>query len=366
MNVKDELKIRNLPDDLLMNNGDAVTEENWSERKKELLDILSEILFGYTPEKPKKVDSIPGVANRHKVFGGKTKTEIRSIVFDTPKGEYSFPIEITIPVAKEKPPVILYLSFGTKYPIPEEEILDRGFALVTVDYQDITPDTVFGDFTRGLAGIYIGDRERNSSEWGLVGMWAYGASRIMDYLVTRDDINTERIAIAGHSRLGKTALWCRAQDPRFYIAFGSNTNYGGCGVIRGHIGEDVADFLRVGSYTFFCEKFKTFNTTPHAELPYDMNLLIACQAPGLTFVTGATEDEGMDPLSEYLSLVDASRIYRMLGKKGLVSDEKMPCHGEPLIDGDLGFYVRKGRHYISREDWNVFMDFFDRNLEMEP
>lgn len=362
MNIKDELTKRNLPDILLMNDGSAVTEKNWAERKKELLDILSENLFGFTPPPPKKVEGIEGIANRFKHFGGKAVSETRIITFDTPKGDYSFPVEITIPTGRKNPPVIVYLSFGSNYPFPEEEIIERGFGVATVNYQDITPDTVFGDFTSGLAGMFIGDREREESEWGLVGLWAYGASRIMDYLVTRNDINVERIAVAGHSRLGKTALWCRAQDPRFYMAYGNNGNYGGCGIIRGHVGEDVPAFIRIGSYNFFCEKFKTFENVPHAELPYDMNFLMACQAPGYAFVTGATNDGGMDPLSEYLSMVDASRVYKLLGKRGLVSDEKMPSPAEPLIDGEMGFYVRRGRHFMSREDWNVFMDFFEKNM----
>ena len=357
-----ELENRNLPDVLLMNNGDSVGKENWAQRKKELIDILSENLFGYTPEPPEKVYAVEEEANRFKKFGGKTRTERKKIMFDTPKGEYGFPIEITIPENVEKPPVILFLSIGINYPYPEEEILDRGFALVTVNYKDITPDTVFGDFTGGLAEMFIGDRERELSEWGLVGLWAYGASRVMDYLMTRDDINKERIAIAGHSRLGKTALWGRAQDPRFYIAYGNNTNYGGCGVIRGHIGEDVPSFMRIGSYNFFCEKFKSFEGTKHSDLPYDMHFLMAAQAPGLVFVTGATNDGGMDPLSEFVSLADASRVYQMLGGKGLVTDGEMPDAGTPLIDGEIGFYVREGTHYMSREDWNVFMDFFDRHL----
>ena len=362
MDIRVELKKRNLPDIFLMNNGDVVTEKNWEQRKKELIDILSENLFGYSSTLPQKVYAVEEKENRYKKFGGKAKTETQRIMFNTPRGEYGFPVEITIPKGVEKPPVILYLSFGPKYPVPEEEIIDRGFAIVTVSHQDITPDTVFGDFTGGLAGMFIGNRDRALSEWGLVGMWAYGASRVMDYLVTRDDINTERIAIAGHSRLGKTALWCRAQDPRFYIAFGNNTNYGGGGIIRGHIGEDVPAFIEIGSYNFFCEKFKTFADTPHSDLPYDMHFLIACQAPGLMFLTGATDDSGMDPLSEYLSLFEASRVYQMLGGKGLVSDEKMPKSGEPLIDGEIGFYVRDGQHFISREDWNVFMDFFEKNI----
>ena len=362
MHIQDELRKRNLPDILTMNNGDSVTAENWNERKKELMDILSENLFGYTPKAPVSVTAVEEEPNRYKRFGGKVTTEVQRITFDTPKGTYGFPVEITIPKHVLKPPVILYLSFDPKYPVPEEEILDRGYAMVTVYYQDITPDSTFGDFSGGLAGMFIGNRDRALNEWGLVGLWAYGASRIMDYLVTREDINTERIAVAGHSRLGKTALWCRAQDPRFYIAYGNNTNYGGCGVIRGYIGEDVPAFLRLGSYNFFCEKFKSFLHVDHADLPYDLHFLMACQAPGLVFVTGATNDAGMDPLSEFVSLYEASRAYRLLGKKGLISGDTMPNPGEPLIDGDLGFYVRNGQHALSREDWNVFLDFFDKNL----
>ena len=362
MNIEIELAKRKLPGILTMKNGDAVTEEAWEERRRELLDILSENLFGYTPPAPEKVESEPLLANRHKRFGGKVTTERQQIIFDTPNGKYGFPIEITIPKSRENPPAILYLSFGMNFPVPEEEIIDRGFALVTVDYQDITPDSVFGDFTEGLAGKFIGDRDREMSEWGLVGLWAYGASRVMDYLKTRTDINTDRIAVAGHSRLGKTALWCKAQDPRFYIAYGNNSNYGGCGVIRGHVGEDLPAFIKRGSYNFFCERFQTFVDTKHEDLPYDLHYLIASMAPGLVFVAGATDDAGMDPLSEFVSLYDASKAYRLLGKKGLSSDGAMPSHSQALIDGELGFYIRDGKHFISREDWGVFMDFFEKNL----
>ena len=137
----------------------------------------------------------------------------------------------------------------------------------------------------------------------------------------------------------------------------------GCAVVP--VGEDVPAFMNIGSYNFFCEKFKSFIETPHSELPYDLHFLIACQAPGLVFVTGATKDSGMDPLSEYVSLYKASSVYSMFGGKGLVTDGTMPQPGVPLIDGEIGFYIRDGQHFISREDWNVFMDFFERNIRKE-
>ena len=147
--------------------------------------------------------------------------------------------------------------------------------------------------------MYIGDRKREKTEWGKVGMWAFGASRIMDYLQTRDDINTDRIAVVGLSRMGKTALWCRAQDPRFYIALGNNTNYGGGGLIRGHIGEDIPGFIRFGSFDFFCEGWKDFENVPHGELPFDQHWLVAACAPARVCIGSAEEDFWADPEAEF-------------------------------------------------------------------
>jgi len=369
MKMEQELQKRNLPDLLTMNNGEAVTAENWEARKKELITCLCENLYGYMPTTPIEVKAQVVSSGGRMEFGGKAKAEVVKISFRTPKDWYDFDIQITIPRKVEKPPVILNMCFNPMfYPImPVEEILDNGFALVTFDYNDIQPDAkrpddYYANFTKGLGGRYIGYREREKTEWGKVGMWAYGASRVMDYLQTRDDINTQRIAICGHSRLGKTALWCKALDPRFYIAMGNDTNYGGGGLIRGHIGEDVPDFMELGSYDFFCERFKDFLDVPHEELPFDQHFLMACHAPGLVYLCGATNDSGMDPVSEFLSCYAASAVYKLFGKQGLVCNDEVPAPGEALIDGEIGFHIRQGTHYCSREDWLHFMAFFKKHL----
>lgn len=365
--VKQELENRKLPDLLTMNSGKPVNAENWEMRRQELLECLSKNLYGITPPAPKQVRAEHTGTNRYHMFGGKAKSELMNIVFDTPKGEFSFPIRVIIPTKVEKPPVILHIAFSDKYPVPEEEIIDNGFALVRFHHHDVQPDNIhpdnyFANFTTGLGAMYIGDRIREGAEWGKVGMWAYAASRVMDYLQTRDDINTDRIAVAGHSRLAKTALWCKAQDPRFYIAMGNNGNYGGAGLIRGHIGEDVPAFIKYGSYDFFCEDWKKFVDVPHELLPFDQHFLLACSAPGLVYVSGATEDSGMDPMSEYLSCVAASEVYALFGKEGLVGKEKMPEPGTALLEGEIGFHIRDGLHYFSREDWNHFMAFFKKHM----
>lgn len=367
MTIAQELEKRNLPKLLTMNNGDPVTPENWEERRKELLDCLSKNLYGYTPPAPKEVRAVFTGSDRYRTFGGKATHEQYDLSFDTPGGEFTFPIQLTIPTAVEKPPVILQINFNSRYPLPEEEILDNGFALVQFCYHDIQPEldkqeNFFGNFKGGLASMYFGDRKREKTEWGKVGMWAFGASRVMDYLQTRTDINTQRIAVTGHSRLGKTALWCKAQDPRFFLALGNNTNYGGGGLIREHIGEDLPLFLEYGSFDFFCEGWKDFENVPHAELPFDQHFLMACHAPGLVYLDGATKDHGMDPLSEYLSCVAASEVYEMLGLQGIECKDKMPEVGEALLQGNIGFHVREGTHYFSREDWQHFMDFFKKHM----
>ena len=365
--MKQELLERRLPDLMTMNDGTSVTPEKWPQRKQELLDCLQKNLYGYTPEAPKEVRAeILGSIYRFTI-GGKAKAEEIKLSFDTPGGEYSFKIRLVIPKKFEKPPVFLVLNFGPLSPMPLEEIMDNGFAYVDFFYEDIerdakAPEHYFANFKGGLGEKFFGGRKRTKTEWGKVGLWAYGASRVMDYLQTRDDINTERIGVVGHSRLGKTALWCKAQDPRFYVAFGNDSNYGGGGLIRGHIGEDIPLFLELGSYDFFCEGWKDFVDVPHEDLPFDQHFLMAAHAPGLVYLAGATGDAGMDPKSEFLSCLATNPVYEMLGQKGLVCDDKMPAVGEGLYEGNVGFHYRAGGHAFSREDWLHYMAFFKKHL----
>lgn len=365
--IQEALRERNLPDLLTMKDGSAVTVQTWEARRQELIDCLSENLFGYTMPAPAEVRANITGSDRYQTYGGKALSELIDLSFDTPGGEFTFPIRVVIPKSAEKPPVFLHIAFSTRYPVPVEEIIDNGFAIVQFHYHDVEkdenyPQDYFGKFIGGLGESFFGGRERTDTEWGKVGLWAYAASRVMDYLQTREDINTERIAVSGHSRLGKTALWCKAQDPRFYIAFGNNTNYGGGGLIRGHQGEDVIDFVKKGSYDFFCEGWKKFLDTPHEDLPFDQHFLMACHAPGLVYLSGATEDAGMDPVSEFLSCCAAGEAYKLFGKQGLVHNGEVPRPGEALHEGRIGFHIRKGGHYLSREDWQHFMNFFKKHM----
>ena len=54
-------------------------------------------------------------------------------------------------------------------------------------------------------------------DWGTLAVWAWGATRVVDYLESRDDVVMSHLGIAGHSRGGKMALLAGALDERFQL-----------------------------------------------------------------------------------------------------------------------------------------------------
>ena len=121
-----------------------------------------------------------------------------------------------------------------------EEITDSGRAVARVSYQDIAPDQETAIRTAPApcspANAFDG--------WGKLAVWAWSASRIMDYLVDLEEIDGKRIAVAGHSRLGKAALLCGAMDDRFSMVISNDSGAGGISLFRGKEGENVADLCR--------------------------------------------------------------------------------------------------------------------------
>ena len=82
--------------------------------------------------------------------------------------------------------------------------------------------------------------------------------------------------------------------------------------------------------------------------------------PRKVYVASAAEDLWADPVSEFLSCAAASEVYEKLGLKGLVCPDRLPEAGEHFHEGNIGYHLRKGTHYLSREDWNLFMDYLDK------
>jgi hypothetical protein len=363
--LEQELLKRDLPPLLTMNDGRQCTKELWEKRRLEILDILKKNIYGYTPIPPKKVTGEIIEQSPERVFAGKVNQQRISIKFDTPRGEFSFPISLFLPRNNPNAPLFLHIAFRPNIPdeySPIEEITDNGFALALMYYKDVVNDNTHGDYSDGLGKIYIDKRERRPDEWGKIGMWAYGASRVLDYLLTRDEIDHKHIAVIGHSRLGKTALWCAAQDERFFMAISNNSGIGGASIAKHSTGERVSDFIRAGSWDWFCETFKSYAGYEDINMPYDQHFVLASIAPRHVCVGSAELDRGADPKSEFLSCVAASDVYKLLGGSGLITPDEYPNADTTLHKGDIGYHIRTGRHYFSRYDWNRYMEFMRKKM----
>ena len=351
-----------------MNDGTPATKENWSERRAEMIELLEKYSYGRT-RKP-EVKRVWGefISSEWNCYAFKLKNEKINVHFETELGVMSFPVEFFIPKNVERPPVFMHLAFGNvpnKY-IPVEEITDAGYALCVIYYKDMLNDNDFADFSDGLGKYFGMTSEREPEEWGKIGIWAYGASRVLDYMKQyRTDVDTDKVAIIGHSRLGKTALWCGAQDERFAAVISNNSGYGGAASSKHGGGERVADFIRVGSFDWFCENFKLFRDEREDSKPYDQSFLLALIAPRYLLVGSAVDDKGADPESEFLTTLHASAAWELLGRDGLITPDRMPKPGDRFGEGNIQYHLRAHGHFLSREDWGAYIKFLDEKFKGE-
>lgn len=356
------LQDRKLPSLLKMEDGRTVTRELWPERRKEILRLLAENEYGFTPEAPAEVQA--EVLQSARAYAGKGTEERIRLTFETGRGPFSLEFTMVLPNVGQPVPLALHINFRDLCPdryLPTEEILDSGFGVAQVWHKGIVNDNYHGDYSDGLGVLFFPDGKRELTEWGKIGMWAYAASRILDYLLTRPEIDPRYISVIGHSRLGKTALWCGAQDERFFAALSNDSGCGGAAILRDKTGEHVADFCRSGLWDWFCEKYKTFKDDEQS-MPLDQHFLGALMAPRPMSVASAIEDDWADPNSEYLMCKAASEVYELLGVKGFVAPDRLPEVGDVFHEGTIGYHLRSGSHYFSRYDWNVHLAFLKKKM----
>lgn len=371
--LQEVLKKRDLLPIMKHADGTPVTAETWQQRRREMLSALETHAYGVTPTLPVKVWG-EITQTDEKAYANKAVQQKIIISMETELGVFSFPIWMFIPKHIQNPPAILHAAFRFGQPeadppirrVPVEEILDSGYALISLPYTSVVNDHLHGDFSDGL-GAYFGvtKENREPDTWGKIGMWSYACSRAMDYLVTRDDIDTEHIAIIGHSRLGKTSLWAGAQDERFWCVISNCSGYGGAATSKGisrqsEFSWHFGDWYN-GNWDWCCNNFMNY-VTAEDQKPYDQSWLLACCAPRLLYVGSAAEDLWADPKGEFVSTLWASQAWETLTGTGLITPDKMPEAGDVCADGNVGYHMRHGSHFLSREDWNNYIRFMDRHL----
>ncbi len=399
-----------LPDPLKTASGETVaTAKQWTEsRRPEILELFRENMYGKAPVDFRNMSSkleteVTEIKRDPKAIGGKaTQYQIRFVFrrTDTPEKQETSPIGLHVYIpnkAQGKVPAFLGYNFQgnhtisddaniilpvvwtrennvySKVPAKEEtrgeqkdrwqvdKILDAGYALISAHYCDVVPDFPAGR-SEGVQGLFdVPGQEPAPNDWGAIAAWAFGMSVMYDLALahTEGRIDPEKVAVMGHSRLGKTALWAGANDERFAIVISNNSGCGGAALTRREFGETLQRMNEVFPH-WLCGNCKKYNTRVN-DLPIDQHELIALIAPRPVYVASAEKDTWADPRGEFLSCVGADPVYRLLGTEGLGGCTEMPPVDQP-VGKTIGYHIRTGRHDVTEYDWDQYLRFANEHF----
>ncbi|MBQ8546477.1 MAG: hypothetical protein IJ437_06020 [Clostridia bacterium] len=347
-----ELEKRNVPDFFSVNGEKIDSLAKWEEYKDSLFTLITNEEYGIID---KKITPTIAIENGEHSFGGKVTWETVNFTFENDGKCHTVKTHLLLPKGKENVPVFLNIGFGEEIPnkyLPLEEIIDNGFGVFYFCYKDVTSDD--GDFENGLASIFEGGGEK----YGKLALWSYMASACMDYLMTRSEVDTKNVAIIGHSRLGKTAILTSARDPRFILTCANESGCCGASLSRGKVRGNETIVAITDTFPFWFKKCYLKYRDNEEALPFDQHMLLSLIAPRYLVVGGAEKDFWADNDGQFLACHLASYAWELYGKNGLISNGALPNETDILLDGDACFYMRKGEHFLSRYDWNVYMTKF--------
>ena len=299
-------------------------------------------------------------------------------------GRIRINVFLKMPIAVDGPVPVFVFGDHRRHPdpphaklvyenIPTNAIVSRGYAYVCWNFNDLAPDVAVqsDDYVRWAEGIQAltatGDQfargvKRDKGDWGTIGAWAWGFSRVVDWIESRPELDSSRIAIIGHSRGGKTALWAGAQDERIALTISNDSGTGGARMLRQMYGKcETVKSINENFPQWFCPRFHEYADDPSA-LEHDADDLLKLIAPRLLYVASASEDPWAGPPGEFAAAKSASREWERRGLRGL-SLEAFPEPGGEDGTGCVGYHLRPGRHKLLPYDWERYLDFADRHFK---
>ena len=328
--------------------------------REEMLQMLQEYEYGYFPPKPEELSWTVEEELVERFCGGKAQLNRVWLQGKVSGKDFKFPIYTVIPKDGKKHPFFIHINFRPDVPdryMPTEELVDEGFAVISFGYEDVSSDKP--DLTNGLAATFLEDGKRSPTDPGKIVMWAWAAHRAMDYAQTLDCLDLDWGFVCGHSRLGKTALLTAAFDERFAGAYSNESGCGGGAITRDKEGERIKETLECGFWYWYNEIHATFENREH-DMPLDQHFLLASIAPRYVCLGTAVEDIWADPISEQLCCVAASEAFEQQGVKGFVAPDRLAVPGDAFFDGSIGYHLRTGSHFYSRDDWHRLIEFVKR------
>ncbi len=379
-----------LPEVLQLESGEKISKaEQWAERRQEILTLFEDQVYGRAPEAPQSLRftvieedaaALGGLAHRKQVrveFTAEDEGPYMDILLYTPvqasgkvavflglnfSGNQTVHADpaIRLPLISKKDEALddIVTAQGSEDSRGRsagrwqlESLLDRGYGLATVYCGDLDPDIDDG-FQNGVHPL---SPPTAAEDWGTIAAWAWGLSRALDYLETDSQVDAGRVAVMGHSRLGKTAVWAGARDDRFAMVISNNSGCGGAALSRRRFGETVKR-INTRFPHWFNTNFKKYNGM-EGMLPVDQHMLLALVAPRPLYVASAVEDEWSDPQGEFLAAMHAGEVYELLGQQGLGISEQPPVD-QPVMH-TIGYHIRTGKHDVQAFDWEQYMDFAD-------
>ena len=369
-----------LPDPLVTAEGKPVTTaDQWRNiRRPQILSLFASFIYGAVPVPPDPIAQTYHVIKEDKSFmGGKvTKLDV-SIRFKNRKGTAVTPGLVFLPNTDKEPvPAFMMLSCDNprggsfnlsssrkgylRNGVPLGQLVDQGYAYVSVYHGDLVGHNEVS-FSGGIHKLFYRDGQSfpKAHEWGVLTANGWTGMRALDYLETNDRVDASRVAVMGHSKMGKATLWAAAQDQRFAMAISAQSGCGGAALWRRKYGETMSKLNRFPHWlSINARKFNDHED----DLPVDQHMLLSLIAPRPVYVASGTADTWADPHGEFQSANHAGPVYKLLGKKPL-STTKLPSPNQPLLDGDIGYHIRTGGHSVEPYDWQQFIKFADRHLQ---